>query len=171
MKAITGVTRSALLGFCASHIVFTVVLDGQSIARALYPQPLQDFSAWYVATFNDPLMAAAPGELLWFQSLICCEIVVQLPFFFSACYYFGNHDATSYPDWFRSYCLIYGAHTATTMVPILTTLATTEKVTANERYVLLSFYLPYLFFPLWILYIAATSSTDSAIATRSKKTA
>ena len=172
MKALQNRTRQTLFGFCASHIVFTTLLDGQSIARHWYPPILQDASTWYVTTFHDPLMSAAPGELLWFQSLICCELLLQLPFFVCGCYFFGSGcwcwcDRTTtnhYPDWFRSYCIAYGAHTATTMVPILTTLVTTpDLMTTMQRSILLAFYLPYLFVPLWILYLAVTSDpgTDS----------
>lgn len=159
MKALEGTTRRSIFFFCASHIIFTTMLDGQSIAQPLYPQPLQDLSNWYVQNFQDPLMSAAPGELLWFQSLICCELLVQLPFFVCGCYYFGNGSRANYyyPSWFRSYCIAYGAHTATTMVPILTTLVTTPSLTSQQMYILLGFYLPYLFFPLWILQLAATS--------------
>ena len=167
MKALEGNTRRAMFYFCASHIIFTTMLDGQSIAQPLYPQPLQDLSHWYVATFQDPLMSAAPGELVWFQSLICCELLVQLPFFCCGCYYFGNHGSSQayndyyYPGWFRSYCIAYGAHTATTMVPILTTLVTTPSLSSQQMYILLGFYLPYLFFPLWILQLAVSTSEAS----------
>jgi len=164
MKALEGLTRTAIFGFCASHIIFTLILDGQSIGKSYYPRFLQDLSTWYGETFNDPLMSAAPGELLWFQSFICCEMVVQLPFFLIACHYFGNATLTAYPDWFRSYCIVYGAHTATTLIPILTTLATAEQLSQHQMLILLGFYLPYLFFPLWILYLAVTSSQSGAKA-------
>ena len=161
MKALQGATRTALLGFFGSHIIFTLIIDAQALLPpSFFPAFLQDFLAWYAATLKDPLMSN-PRELLWFQSLIACEMAFQLPFFFAAVFMIGSSSRTIYPDWFRSACIAYGAHTATTMAPILATLATNEKATVMERAVILSVYLPYLIFPLWILFIAAKSSTET----------
>lgn len=160
MKALRGATRLAFLGFFASHIAFTAIVDGQALAGSAYPRVLRDFLAWYVAVVNDPLMGNPPQ---WFQSLIVAEICFQLPFFFVACYHLsrtnGSQYTRRYPSWFRSACIAYGAHTATTMVPILTALATNVKATATERCVILLVYLPYLLFPLWILGIAVSDDT------------
>jgi hypothetical protein len=158
MKPLQGSIRTAFLGFFASHIIFTALVDGQALFGRWYPQSLQDLNAWYSTTFKDPLMGAAPGELLWFQSLVTCEILFQLPFFFAACYYLAAKDSPSYPDSFRCACIAYGAHTATTMAPILTTLVTNSAATVSERMMILGFYLPYLIFPVWILAIAVTDN-------------
>lgn len=151
MRVLHGATKKAFLCFFASHIVFTVLMDGQALAGSIYPVMLQDFQAWFVAVFNDPLMGTTP---LWFQSLVAAELCLQLPFFFVACNFLSNTSLSQYPGWFRSACIAYGAHTATTMVPILSTLFTNKSATSMERYILLAVYLPYLIFPLWILYIA-----------------
>ena len=180
MKALQGSTRAAFLGFFASHIVFTVIVDGQALAGSRYPEVLQAFLAWYVAVFNDPLMGHPSPQ--WFQSLVAAEYCLQLPFFFVACYYLSNNnsltnsklhtdddDCYCYPARFRSACIAYGAHTATTMVPILTALATNANASDFERCIILAVYLPYLFFPLWILYIAVTDDDTTAVSKKKSK--
>lgn len=168
MKALQGSTRTAFLGFFLSHIVFTLIVDGQALAGSRYPEVLQAFLAWYVAVFNDPLMGHPPQ---WFRSLVAAEYCLQLPFYFVACYYLSSssnsHNGNCYPDAFRSACIVYGAHTATTMVPILTALATNADASDLERFIVLAVYLPYLLFPLWILYIAVMD--DDTIAVPKKK--
>ena len=82
MKAIEGIPRIAFLGFFSSHIVATLIIDVQAIAPSAWiPKPLADLLTWYASTLNDPLMSR-PKELPWFQSLICLEMMFQLPFFF-----------------------------------------------------------------------------------------
>jgi EXPERA (EXPanded EBP superfamily) len=167
MRALQGATRRAFLGFFASHIIFTVVMDGQAIDGAKqYPVMLQDFHAWYVAKFNDPLMGGIP---LWFQCFVVAELCLQLPYFFVACYFLSSTTLSHYPSWFRSSCIAYGAHTATIMIPILTTLASNANATDLERYVILAIYLPYLIFPLWILSIAANDA-DTQVPSKKGKT-
>lgn len=171
MKVLTGGTRAAFAGFFSSHIVFTLALDGQALAGQVYPQILQDFNYWYVTTFKDPLMS--PPSPLWIQSLIVTELVFQLPFFFVACYflcYFVPVAGSGYPDWFRSACIAYGAHTSTTLVPILATLATNTLATPAERCMLTAVYLPYLIFPFWFMCIAIFSgSSDKTSESKKSK--
>ena len=82
MKAIEGIPRMAFLGFFSSHILATMTIDVQAIAPSDWiPQPLADLLSWYASTLNDPLMSR-PKELPWFQSLVCLEMIFQLPFFF-----------------------------------------------------------------------------------------
>jgi EXPERA (EXPanded EBP superfamily) len=117
MRALKGATRTAFLGFFSSHIFFTLIIDLQALLPpAVFPKAMQDFLVWYATTLKDPIMSD-PQSLLWFQSLIFCEMFFQLPFFFVACYFLRSSDAvaTDYPDWFRTACIAYGAHTATTL--------------------------------------------------------
>jgi len=181
MEPLTGTKRLAFLGFFASHIFITLFVDGQALlSPRLFPAPLKSMLAWYVETMKDPLMANA-SELVWFQSLVACELVFQVPFFFAACYFLwsrgsggGGGDSGSrgvYPEWFRYWCIAYGSHTATTMVPILATLllavpenpddadATTTTTTLTERISLVAVYLPYLVFPACILMLALSPSS------------
>lgn len=156
MNSLQGITRLAFFGFFASHIVFTFIVDGQAIfPQHWYPKILQDLLAFHVSYFNDPLMKDPP---LWFHSMIYMEYLIQLPFFFVACYFLRSDNKLAYPSWFQTACITYGAHTATTLIPILVTLATNDAASPLERVCVSLVYLPYLIFPLWIWYIAASDN-------------
>jgi EXPERA (EXPanded EBP superfamily) len=167
MKALEGSTRIAFLIFFASHIVFTVGLDGQVLLGGYYPRPLQRLAAWYPVAFHDILMAAPTP--LWLQSLIACELLLQLPYFVAACAYLADPTRAAYPQGFRYACIAYGAHTATTLVPILSAFALYDDFTAFERSRLLALYLPYLLFPLGILWAAVTAPSVTEPADLKKK--
>ena len=49
-----------------------------------------DLVEWYCEEFKDALMAEPP---VWFKSFVACELTMQFPFFFVACYAFwkGNN--------------------------------------------------------------------------------
>ncbi|KAL7566171.1 hypothetical protein ACA910_011246 [Epithemia clementina (nom. ined.)] len=157
MKAITGVANTAFLGFFASHILATVVIDSQAVLPdAWIPQGLQNLLKWYATSFNDPLMGNAKN-LLWFQSLVWLELLFQLPFFVWACSILLAQKTTAeetYPERFRYACIAYGGHASTSMVPILVALATNEGATVTERITILSVYIPYLIFPIILLWFA-----------------
>jgi hypothetical protein len=71
--------RVAFLVFFASHIPITLIMDGQAVLpSSLYPSSLQQLYAWYCVTFDDTLMMEKP---LWLKSMICCELIFQVPFF------------------------------------------------------------------------------------------
>ncbi|CAB9496628.1 Sigma intracellular receptor 2 [Seminavis robusta] len=168
MKAFTGVSRLVLLGFFGSHIIFTLCLDCQAVLpESLFPQALIDLGKYEVETFNDPLMGNA-RNLLWFQSMVCLELLFQLPYFFAALYYIGDASATSYPDGFRAACIAYGAHTSTTLIPILSTFwAADYNGTTQERVSLTAMYFPYLAIPAWLLWTAATDSSGAKTGQKS----
>lgn len=154
MSALTGATRTAFIGFFASHIPITLLVDGQAfIPRSLYPTAITDVLEWYTTTFADNLMKP-PQYDIWFSSIVACEILFQLPFFAYALYALLDPNRVSGRGGFRSACLIYGSHTATTLVPILATIATDPETDFMQRAKLFGFYLPYLIFPLWLVYIA-----------------
>ena len=165
MKALSGIANTAFLGFFSSHIVATIFIDAQAILPdAWIPQALQDFLDWYATTLKDPLMGNAK-QLIWFQSLVCLEFLFQLPFFFWACSMLIRKTET-YPEQFRYGCIAYGGHASTSMAPILASLVTNEQATITERITILSVYIPYLIFPLWILSIAMS---DDSGQTRKKR--
>lgn len=84
MNAIKGIPRIIFVAFFASHILATLCIDVQAIVpTALVPQALANLLHWYAAGLNDPLMSQ-PQDLPWFQSLVCMEMIFQLPFFFWA---------------------------------------------------------------------------------------
>ena len=149
-----GATRTAFLLFFASHIPITLLVDGQAfLPRSLYPTAIQDVLNWYTKTFADNLMRP-PSYDVWFSSVVACEILFQLPFFVYAVYALLDTARVNGKGGFRSACLIYGSHTATTLVPILATIATDPETNWAQRATLFGFYLPYLVLPAWLVYIA-----------------
>ena len=108
--------------------------------RIYFPKPLRDLLHWYVSNFNDILMGAPP---VWFKSIIVCELFFQLPMFFVLAYGIYNRKT-----WIRIPSIIYGSHVATTLVPILATFITNERIRSDESVYLLAFYLPYFIIPL-----------------------
>ena len=155
MSTLTGATRTAFLAFFASHIPITLCVDGQAfLPRSLYPSAIRDVLDWYTATFSDNLMRP-PNYDVWFSSVVACEIVFQLPFFAYAVYALLDPTRVNGRGGFRTACLVYGSHTATTLVPILATIATDPETDWTQRATLFGFYLPYLIFPVWLAYISA----------------
>lgn len=171
MKALEGGTRTTFYWFFVSHIFFSLLVDSQIIIPEHYiPSPLLQFNAWYSSTFKDELIANG-RNFIWFQSLILCEQIFQVPFFFVAVYYISNTTMKNYPVWFGPLCMAYGSHTATTLVPILASVMTNEKATFTERMILCNVYLPYLILPSYILYIAAVDHIETyGRATKTLKT-
>lgn len=169
MKAITGITNTIYFGFFSSHIVATVLIDSQAILpQFLIPQSLQNVLSWYVNLFDDPLMGGVKSNknLLWFQSLIWLEFIIQLPFFFYACYMLQctqtKYSNKGYPSTFRYACIAYGGHAATSMVPILATLCTNQQASVHQRAAIVSVYLPYLLFPLGLMWLAMDENKPSS---------
>lgn len=153
MKSMQGATRMSFLMFFASHIPITLLVDSQAVLpRSLYPDSLVDLVSWYAESFHDPLMMDPP---VWFSAIVACELLFQLPFFVVAVsmLYQGNVSNR----WFRMACIIYGSHTSTTLIPILAVIGLNPETTSMQKAVTLSFYFPYLFFPMWLVYIAASS--------------
>ena len=163
MKVIQGSLRSAFLIFFISHIPITVLIDGQGVLAPMYPQPLKDVVSWYTSCFGDVLIKRAPSmETVWFSSVICCELLFQLPFFFLATRILWKYpirrsslsvanaspspsskfqslsDNESYPTWFRTMCLMYGSHVATTLVPILATFVMSEDMSTIQKVMTIS---------------------------------
>ena len=155
--------RVVLLVFFVTHIPATLLVDAQAGAPAaargvacagltrrahaviparFVPAFASKLLAWHVANTGDPLMAAPFAP--WFRALICAELALQLPFFFAASYAFATRG-----NWIRIPALVYGVHTATSLIPILAELATSPKVpTEAARLQLRALYLPYLLLPL-----------------------
>ncbi|KAJ3363449.1 hypothetical protein GGF32_004149 [Allomyces javanicus] len=145
-------------GFCASHIFPTVLLDAQIVLPAIPAwipgaAVLDRARTWALRQYLtgpivDPLVrAAARGELPWFRTFLWAELVFQLPVFVVACYHLWHDRVHS----IRDLLVVYGAHTATTMVPVLTYLATVAGITTAQRGALLAMYAPYLAVPVQIV--------------------
>ena len=74
---------------------------------------------------------------------------------------------STWPEWFRTTCIIYGAHTSTTLIPILATVLLNPEATVLNKVMCASVYLPYLIFPAWLLVLAAMdTSTVNKTKTR-----
>lgn len=105
-----------------------------------YPAMLRDLVAWYVRTYHDELMGRPPA---WFQSFVWCELLLQLPLFFFATYALWHRR-----NWIRVPLMIYGAHVATTVLPIAAHFVFDTDIAMVDKIPLLSFYLPYFAIPL-----------------------
>lgn len=182
MKTLNGKTRLAFLAFFGSHIPATLCIDMQAFLGQFvaYPQVLQDILSWYCDLLHDQLMKP-PQYDTWFHAIVGGEIIFQLPFFFVACYMLWNSTLTpstatatdtgidtptcesrstytAGSGWFKSACIVYGTHTATTLIPILAChIFDNEGATVMQKVGVVSIYLPYLIFPLWLVYIACAN--------------
>lgn len=140
--------------YFATHIPATLCVDCQAVLpRAYFPKPVRNVLDFHVSTYNDILMANPP---VWFKSFVVVELIFQLPFFFYAIRVLVNMKGCSLyalpqdaPA--RSLFCAYGAHVATTLVPILATFATSDQLDSTQRTMLLLIYLPYLIIPLAIV--------------------
>mmetsp|Transcript_43797 Transcript_43797/g.106212 ORF Transcript_43797/g.106212 Transcript_43797/m.106212 type:complete len:223 (+) Transcript_43797:3-671(+) len=202
--------ESSFLIFFISHIPITLLVDGQGALSRLYPNFLRSIVAWYTTVFGDVLMKASPTmededqdnlttttascpKNWWFKSIICCELLFQVPFFFVAIHIMRAYskkneeneqkqrskskDLTSsssssttttkdydcYPGWFKTLCLLYGSHVSTTLVPILATFVMSTEMTPLQKLITVSIYSPYLIFPTALLYFAAKDDVLAAV--------
>lgn len=144
------ILRSVFLIYFLTHIPITLCVDLQIIFGQYYPETLQKVFAWYLHTYNDQLLAAKP---VWLQSFIYAELFVQLPFFFAASY-----ALIFKKNWIRIPAIVYGAHVATTVVPILAEFAFHKSITPPQKLQLLGFYAPYLLIPLLLTWYMAVTA-------------
>ena len=140
---ITDVERVVFLAYFISHVPATALIDSQVVLPSrLVPKFAKSALAWHIRQNNDVLMSTQPR---WLVSLVTCELVFQFPFFFYAISALRRRDEGA-----RGWLIAYGAHTATTMAPILQFIHDSAKLTARERWSLMGIYAPYLIVPLWI---------------------
>jgi hypothetical protein len=160
MKVIQGGLRMAFLFFFTSHIPISILIDGQGALASSYPRILTDVVRCYTDCFGDVLMRRAPSlDTIWFSSFIFCELLFQLPFFFMAIMILLKYPShplrmthlpklnvlstevsssslskqETYPNWFRTMCLIYGSHVCTTLVPIVVTFMSSEDMSSVQK--------------------------------------
>ena len=154
-----------LWGFYVSHIFATLLIDGQVLVPQGYPQALRDVLQWYIEQTGDPLMTQPHPQ--WFVGAVVYEWVLQLPYCCCAAYFFSSSFSQQYyPHWFRTYSLIYGTNTCTTMMLILHHLVMDESCVQK---LLLPLYVPYLLAPLYILYCASISSPTTSSKSKKSK--
>ncbi|KAI0642316.1 transmembrane protein 6/97 [Trametes meyenii] len=148
--------------FFAIHIPATFLIDLQ----ALYPKQwvpimVSGLPKFYVDMSNDPLIGSAMGyfgreqleAFTWFRSFLMVEAFFQVPVFFVGLRGLWEGSTSIY-----ILLLIYAASTTTTTLPCLTTilatpvsptpLAASISLTAEQRLLLLSSYIPFFLVPL-----------------------
>ncbi|KAJ2471904.1 Transmembrane protein 97 [Coemansia sp. RSA 2322] len=116
---------------------------------------------------GDPFMVIGPSarsDMTWFHSLLFCELVLQLPFFFYAAWALWTNSPRRHAP-----LLVYGVHVVTTMVPILGTLyGGNIDRPCGIRILLASIYLPYLLIPLSMAYASYTQCAGALLVARAK---
>mmetsp|Transcript_29028 Transcript_29028/g.55700 ORF Transcript_29028/g.55700 Transcript_29028/m.55700 type:complete len:172 (+) Transcript_29028:14-529(+) len=134
-----------------SHIPITLFMDAQIVLpRSMFPVQAWEMCDWYQKSTHDPLVRSSPA---WFRGLVWCELLLQLPFFFAATYAYTKSIAQTDYDysWIQVPSIAYGAHTCTTLVPILMEMWHSPSVpTIFHRKLLTAIYMPYLLFPMLI---------------------
>mmetsp|Transcript_39913 Transcript_39913/g.43257 ORF Transcript_39913/g.43257 Transcript_39913/m.43257 type:complete len:183 (+) Transcript_39913:58-606(+) len=163
MKVIQGSSRVAFLIYFLSHIPITILIDAQGAFGSNYtPQLLIDVVSWYCNLSGDVLMkvgsSSGNDNLAWFSSLICCEILFQLPFFVVAVKMMMTtmtlKSSQHYPEWFRMALIMYGSHVITTLIPIISTFIMSQAMSIKQKCATITIYSPYLIFPLWLMWLA-----------------
>uniref|UniRef100_A0A7S0SF29 EXPERA domain-containing protein n=1 Tax=Mantoniella antarctica TaxID=81844 RepID=A0A7S0SF29_9CHLO len=147
--ALNATFRAVVCVFFLTHIPATILMDSQAILPAsMVPGFAKELLAFHIDRHHDPLMAQQP---VWFKSLILFEILFQLPFFFVGFYAFYMRR-----NWVRIPGIVYGVHTATTLLPILAEITYSKAMpTKQARTVLFYIYLPYLIIPALIALLLA----------------
>uniref|UniRef100_A0A7R9VI65 EXPERA domain-containing protein n=1 Tax=Chlamydomonas euryale TaxID=1486919 RepID=A0A7R9VI65_9CHLO len=145
-----------MLFYFILHIPTTVLVDSQSvIPQEYFPPFLIEMLQWHIKTNGDFLVDTNPP---WFVALVCGEVFLQLPFFFVATYAY-----IAKKNWIRIPALIYGVHTATTMIPIF------GEILTVGNYQLAGIYAPYLVVPLLLATKMATTKTPFPPSSKPKR--
>ena len=141
--------RVIVLVFFATHIPATVMMDSQAIVPPRFvPRFAKNVLDFHIDTNHDPLMDDQP---IWFKTFILFELLFQLPFFFVGFKAFNDKQ-----NWIRIPGIVYGTHTATTLLPILgEILFSTDIPNDAARIQLFLIYLPYLVIPFMMALILA----------------
>ena len=143
-----GLIDTAILCVLASHIPITLLIDAQVVAPAwVHPPAIKSLLAWHVSTSGDPLVGVG-SRPPWFTAIVWGELLLQVPYFAWGVAVYGGWVKGS--PRFRDATLVYSAHVVTTMIAILG-----EFVGVGASPPLLAAYLPYLVFPLLLLWQAA----------------
>ncbi|KAI0003717.1 transmembrane protein 6/97 [Russula compacta] len=150
--------------FFLVHIPSTLLIDCQAIwPKQLVPKLLQAFPLWYVNMSGDPLVGGAMGilgnesELAWFKSFLYLEALFQLPVFV-----LGARGLWRDSPGIYGLLALYGASTCTTTLACIAAIVNTPttsavtiaqnvvSITPDQRFLLLSSYVPFFITPLCI---------------------
>ncbi|KAF9915705.1 Transmembrane protein 97 [Lobosporangium transversale] len=140
--------------YFVTHIPTTILMDIVPLYPSFmkpYVQPLVQFTEYYVDTYKDPFIA--DRSLIWFNTFLHMEGLIQLPIFFFAAWGL-YHNKRSIALWI----CVYAAHVITTVLPCIATLnfGTAKDfpfhITDKQKLFLISLYTPWFLFPAWMLY-------------------
>lgn len=108
------------------HIPITLGLDAQSVfPPAIIPTALHNLNEWYKAWSRDPIINNAgtgSRQWAWLDVFLHAEVGVQVPCFVLGAWWLWKNDKRAYP-----LTLLYAAHTATTLLPVLYYILTHNK--------------------------------------------
>lgn len=142
--------RTVFAVYFIAHIPITLLIDAQALLPSHYfPKGVINVLEWYNRASRDPLMDSN-ASVPWFQALILCELVFQLPVFFLLAKFYLRRSVPKYNS-MDVLALVYGTHVVTTMVPIF------GVFVSEQRLDLIAIYSPYFFFPLAIACNSAIS--------------
>ncbi|KAJ2370471.1 Transmembrane protein 97 [Coemansia sp. RSA 2607] len=155
-------------GYFVSHIPITLLVDVVPLFPSeRIPSFMLGLNRFLTQQLNDPFMVIGTtrSDMTWFRSLLACELVFQLPFFFYAAYAIWNGSSRRHAP-----LLVYGTHVSTTMVPVLGMLAFGDiGRTFNQRLMLAGLYLPYLLIPLSMVIVSFKQCAKAIAETQAKK--
>ncbi|KAI0675905.1 transmembrane protein 6/97 [Trametes maxima] len=148
--------------FFAIHIPATFLIDLQALyPKQWVPGVVSGLPKFYVDMSNDPLIGSAMGyfgreqleAFTWFTSFLTVEAFFQVPVFIIGLRGLWQGSTSIYV-----LLLVYAASTTTTTLPCLTTILATPvspaplpnliSLTAEQRLLLLSSYIPFFLVPL-----------------------
>ncbi|OWZ40959.1 hypothetical protein LQV05_004788 [Cryptococcus neoformans] len=136
--------------FFAFHLPISILLDLQYLyPPSLIPSSLKSFMLWSINLTRDPILLGAVNNdptFGWLKCFSWLEAGFQVPCFVAGLWGLWNNDKRVYPV-----ILAYGASTATTLLPCLHTIFTTQATpphTTAEIANLLAEYVPFLLLPL-----------------------
>eukprot|EP00752_Nemacystus_decipiens_P017747 g15914.t1 len=145
--------RQAFIGFFASHLIITVLLDSQALPfiEKAYPDFLKWLIQYHIDTNHDYFMAKpAP----WFKAFIWLELLFQVPFFaYATAGFLARRNSVRIP------CVIYGTSAATTVVGIVGDILASDEVTDPQRLRLICVYMPWLVIPSALVLMMAADPT------------
>ncbi|KIM62890.1 hypothetical protein SCLCIDRAFT_1214690 [Scleroderma citrinum Foug A] len=148
--------------FFLIHIPATLLLDCQTVFPTwAIPTLLRPLPRMYIDYHADPLIAGVlgyiTGDFTWFKTFLYVEVFFQLPVFVIGALKLWQGSPSIYP-----LLLIYGASTATAVLPCLAVLLKTpitsaetiaagiHSITPFQQRLLLWSYTPFLLIPLLI---------------------
>lgn len=133
-----------------THIPITLLIDGQVLFHEYYPPLLQSVFNFWCHNF-DRLLLERP---MWLKVMVAVELVCQLPLFpLLAALFYRGIDKRPLQLFSRMHWIVvlYGAHTCTTLIPIMGSIWFDQKYTPESSFVaavLSVSYLVYFICPL-----------------------